>query len=227
MASSNETHQATAATRSKSKGGAKTEMAPAPPIAEALFMKGTWVGSFASFVHDLPVDIFDPYTPRFSVYRYFVKKAVPTTISAYDAETKASEYVKRHDDAETSGYAPAANIMCLRFLDEFKLMGKVKINRGGKNIKESGDVGFDTAGNRIFVNGGYDCNWNATLCTFEGEFSTEFDTPAGIVYTRYYYIASGWDEIEMLWLSSALDDRPFRANVARATLKRVPEPFRR
>ncbi|MEA3064819.1 MAG: hypothetical protein QOJ27_1265 [Sphingomonadales bacterium] len=78
-----------------------------PPVE---FMAGTWVGSFASFVHDEPRD----------------GDSLATQLAGY----------KRDGDnfVQVAGFFVSAALLTLRFLPDTTLVGEVFLNRGGRQL---------------------------------------------------------------------------------------------
>ena len=157
---------------------------------------GTWMGSFSSFVRDLPPDT-KPIPADATL------EGRPPQLAAYYLDPASGVFT------QTKGYYVASSILCLRFLAANKLAGSVKINRGGRlhNVDED-------------VTGKYDRAFNSTLGVHEGTFTTFFGGPSGI-QTEYLYYMRDLNELEYIWWTSKDDNEPHRANVARGTLRRV------
>lgn len=181
----------------------------------AAFMSGTWVTSFATFVHDDPPD--SAPTPRLVTYSY---------------EAGSIEDEKPLRDSRSTGYMLSANLLCLKFRYDGTLLGKTKLNRGGNDVHEAGDYKPADADYQPFFGGDYSCDFNDTLGTYEGEFSTLYKPVVKLgeperpdIYMRYYYVASGRDELAWLWLYSkkvrGSQSTFFRGNVTSGILKRV------
>lgn len=205
--------------KSPSIGIGKTEPLKASLTPEAAaFIQGTWVTSFSTFVHDDPIDT--QLTSRFVTYNY-----------VEDPEASLAR------NPTSPGYMPSANLVCLKFLVDGKLLGKAKLNRGGNDVHEAGDYTRSNGSREDFFPGEYSCDFNSTLETYEGEFATRYVLPKkdefgneSSIYVRYYYVASGQDELSWLWLYSkkivsGADEGFHRASVASGTLKRVPTPL--
>jgi hypothetical protein len=167
----------------------------ADPITAGAFLPGTWVTSFPSFVHDLPND----------------PNNIPQ-LGAFEHPGSGSGF------RQTDGYMLAATILCLRFDANGSLIGKVKINRGGRKIFP-----------QDAITGAYTGAWNNTLQVLEGEFTTIYPAtdPADNIELTYYYIAKASDEIEWLWISATKGGAPHRHSVTRGTFKRVADPIMR
>jgi|tagenome__1003787_1003787.scaffolds.fasta_scaffold20983488_2 hypothetical protein len=162
------------------------------PITASAFLYGTWVTSFASFVHNRPND----------------PNNIPQ-LPAYE-RNPGGHWV------QSDGYMLAATILCLRFDDNNGLIGKVKINRGGRWIFP-----------QPAITGTYNGAWNTTLHILEGEFTTDYpnDTdPTQNIHLTYDYMAKAADEIEWLWISATKGGDLHRHSVTRGTLRRVPDP---
>lgn len=159
-------------------------------------LTGTWVTSFASLVHDDPIDNADP-AAQLGGYTHQI-----------DGPT--------HHFKQVAGYFPAATLLCLRFNADKSLLGEVMINRGGTKKLQNPDPAEGIGP----VGGTYTATWNDQLHIMEGTFSTIYPV-AGGVQLEYKYIARDENELEWLWWNSTAHGAPFRASVARGTLKRI------
>ena len=77
----------------------------------AAFMSGTWVTSFATFVHDDPPD--SAPTPRLVTYSY---------------EAGSIEDEKPLRDSRSTGYMLSANLLCLKLHHQNALLLRLLLN---------------------------------------------------------------------------------------------------
>jgi hypothetical protein len=160
-------------------------------------LTGTWLTSFSSFVHDDPADQDRNPAPQ---------------IAAYDRPNN-------NQFDQTAGYFLAATILCLKFADG-RITGKVKINRGGSNVREKPDPGVANP-----VTGTYSSQWNEELGVTEGTFSTVYSQAgSNDINIDYMFIARSPSELEWLYLHSTSGGKDARPSVAQGTLRRVVPP---
>jgi hypothetical protein len=167
-------------------------------------LTGTWITSFFSLVHDDPIDTADDAAAQLAGYAHNI------TGSA-------------HHFTQVAGYFPAATLLCLRFTPDMKLVGDVKINRGGtKRLMDPDPNPADPVGP---VGGHYEAAvWNPDLHVYEGKFFTYYPTgPSAGKELEYRYIVRDANTLEWIWWNafSLPSGQPFRGSVAQGTLTRV------
>jgi|1185.fasta_scaffold177591_2 hypothetical protein len=167
-------------------------------------LSGTWITSFFSLVHDDPIDNADDAAAQLAGY-------------AQSATGSAG-----HDHfTQVAGYIPAATLLCLRFKPDLKLVGDVKINRGGTQKFMDPDPAAGVGP----VAGRYEAAvWNPDLHVYEGKFFTNYPIgPSASKQLEYRYVVRDTNALEWIWWDaiSLPSGDPFRASVARGTLTRV------
>ena len=168
-------------------------------------LTGTWVTSFAGFVHDDPPD----------------PEPAPQ-LAAYYRQTSLWSWLFGDNYDRTAGYFPAATMRWLKFgapnaAGEGTLKGKVRINRGGRNLKSNDKV-----------TGAYTVSEDLEFGTTEGDFHTIYAPPMPDpakpdIRLDYQFVATSPDELAWIWWTSSFQPRgtPFRSSVACGTFRRV------